>query len=61
MTDTTAARGEAGEIRDGMLIEWDVEIPMDDGITMRSSPTFATRNRSASASCVIGSNQIRSR
>jgi uncharacterized protein len=36
VTDTTAARSEAGEIRDGMLVEWDVEIPMDDGIVMRA-------------------------
>ncbi len=36
MTDTTAARGEAGEVRDGMRIEWDVEIVADDGTPLRA-------------------------
>jgi uncharacterized protein len=36
MTHPTAAPSDAGEVRTGMLIQWDVEIPMDDGVAMRA-------------------------
>jgi hypothetical protein len=38
--------GSTGEIRDGMRIDWDVPIPMDDGIVLRADvfrPTGDTR------------------